>query len=105
MGPSNKEFRHIINEIGRIRARREELTLGAFDALACSHPVLAQALLDQIGGERRVAHWLCAPQRAWDGRSPCELLADGDEDGVWDLLEGVDSVDPTDQRHHSQLAG
>jgi hypothetical protein len=32
---------------------------------------------------------MCAPQRASGGRIPYDLLAEGDEDGLWDLLEGV----------------
>jgi Protein of unknown function (DUF2384) len=87
--PASK-FRNIISEIAGITARREELTSGAFDVLECRHPSLAQALLAYMGNKRRAAHWLCAPQRAWDRKSPCELLADSDEDSVWDWLEGLD---------------
>jgi uncharacterized protein (DUF2384 family) len=99
--PFNK-FRNIISEISSIAARREALTLSAFDALEYRYPSLAQALLDQVGNKRRAAHWLCAPQRACDGRSPCDLLADGDRDGVWDLLDGLGMVEvprpPADPR-------
>jgi hypothetical protein len=101
--PGNR-FRDIINEIANITARREQLMLGAFDALEYRYPSIAQALLEYIGGKRRAAVWLCAPQRALGGRCPCELLAEGDEDSVWDLLGGLDVAEVQGHRSHSQLA-
>lgn len=101
--PFNK-FRNIISEISSITARREELTLSAFDALEHHHPSLAQALIDQVGSKRRAAHWLCAPLRACDGKSPCTLLADSDQDSVWDLLEGLDIVELPRPRAGSRMA-
>ncbi len=100
MRMSFNKFRNIISEISCIAARREALTLSAFDALEHRFPSLAQALLDQVGDKRRAAHWLCARQRARGGKSPCDLLADGDQDSVWDLLEGFGMAElsrpPTD---------
>ena len=83
------KFRSIISEISWIAARREALVLSAFDALEFRYPPLAEALLEQVGNKRRAAHWLCAPQRACGGESPCDLLADNDQDSVWDLMEGL----------------
>lgn len=101
--PVNK-FRSIVGEIANIAARREELTSGAFDVLEYRHPSLAQALLDHIGSKRRAAYWLCAPQRAWGGKSPCEMLADGDEESVWDLLEGLDVAEVPGHQPRSRPA-
>jgi hypothetical protein len=69
MPMSANKFRNIISEIASITVRREELALGAFDALEYRYPSLAQALLDHIGSKRRAAHWLCAPHRASGGIS------------------------------------
>lgn len=104
MRTSLNKFRSIISEISSIAARREALTLSAFDALEYRHPPLAQALLDQLGNKRRAAHWLCAPQRACGGRSPCDLLADSDQDSVWDLLEGLGMAELPRPRADSRLA-
>lgn len=101
--PASK-FRNIISEIASITARREELTSGAFDLLEHRHPSLAQALLEHMGSKRRAAHWLCVPQRGWDGKSPCELLADSDEDSVWDWLEGLDVAEVPGPRPRYPLA-
>lgn len=89
-------FRAIVGEIASITARREQLTESALDALECRYPLLAQALLDHVGGRRRAAHWLCAPQRASDGKSPCELLGECSEELVWDLLDPTGMAEPSE---------
>jgi hypothetical protein len=87
MGKAVRTFEDIASDLVSVTTWREELVSGALDALECRHPKLAQALLENVGSRRRASYWICAPQRAKDGRSPCDLLADGDEDSVWDLLE------------------
>lgn len=86
----NKKFGYIASEIVKATARREALILEAFDALETSHPSLSQAVLVCLGSKRRASHWLCTPRSAWQGKSPCELLADGDQDSLWDLLPGYE---------------
>lgn len=82
-----KKFGHIASEITKATTRRETLILEAFDALEASHPSLSQAVMVYLGNKRRASHWLCTPRSAWKGRSPCELLAEGDQDSLWDLLQ------------------
>ena len=91
MSSGNKQFGYIASEITKATARREALILEAFDALESSHRSLSQAVLVYLGSKRRASHWLCTPRSAWQGRSPCELLADGDEDSLWDLLQGYEA--------------
>jgi len=98
MRVTHNAFRDIVGEIASITARREQLTVSAMDALEYRYPVLARALLDHVGCRRRAAHWLCAPQRACGGRSPCELLGESDEEQVWDLL------DPTGMAELSEVS-
>ena len=91
MPSRTKKFDYIASEITKATARREALILDAFDALESSHPSLSQALLVYLGNKRRASHWLCTPRSAWHGRSPCEVLAEGDQDSLWDVLEGYDA--------------
>ena len=90
MPSRTKKFDYIASEITKATARREALILDAFDALESSHPSLSQALLVYLGNKRRASHWLCTPRSAWQGRTPCELLADGDQESLWDLLQGYE---------------
>ncbi|MEO9229746.1 MAG: hypothetical protein ABI216_12495 [Devosia sp.] len=76
-------------EIRRITCLREQLILDAFAALECRHAVLAQTLLDSVGSRQRAAHWMCTNQRAFEGRSAYDVLADGNEESVWDRLPSV----------------
>lgn len=90
MPSRTRKFDYIASEITKASARREALILEAFDMLETSHPSLAQAVLVYLGNKRRASHWLCTPRSAWKGRCPCELLAEGDQDSLWDLLQGYE---------------
>ncbi|TCI09200.1 DUF2384 domain-containing protein [Dyella soli] len=99
-----RKFEEIASDIARVATWREELLSSALDALESRHPKLAQALLENVGNRRRAGHWICAPHRAYGGKSPCELLADGDEDSVWDLLDGATPVEASCDKTRTNLA-
>src|SRR5690606_11450555 len=88
MRTQGNTFRYIMTEIAHVAVRREALISDAFTTLEKRWPLLAEALLVETGSKRRAAYWLCAPNRSIAGKSPCDLLAEGDQDGVWELLEG-----------------
>ena len=90
MPSRTRKFDYIASEISKATVRRETLILEAFDVLEASHPSLSQAVLVYLGNKRRASHWLCTPRSAWKGRSPCELLAEGDQESLWDLLQGYE---------------
>lgn len=89
MPSSTTKFHNIASDLAQLAKRREALVSKAFKAFEVRHPVLASEVREYIGSRQRAAHWMCAPQRASDGRIPYDLLAEGDEDGLWDLLEGA----------------
>lgn len=86
---SRVEWRDVAAELAALAARREQIVSDAFRLFQERHPSLAEGALEYIGGERRAAHWMSAPRRAGGGRIPYELLAEGDEDGVWELLQAA----------------
>jgi hypothetical protein len=89
MRTATTKFQNVAGELARLAELREALVSSAFEALEIRHPELANEVREYIGSRQRAAHWMCAPQRASGGRIPYDLLAEGDEDGLWDLLEGV----------------
>ncbi|WP_426703051.1 DUF2384 domain-containing protein [Rhodanobacter sp. Col0626] len=89
MRSSATKFHNIASDLAQLTARREALVSNAFEALEVRHPVLASEVKEYIGSRQRAAHWMCAPQRASGGKIPYDLLAEGDEDSLWDLLEGI----------------
>lgn len=92
MRKSVMKFNAIAQQISRITSQREQLVLDAFEALELRFPLLAQILLETIGSRQRAACWMCAHQRAFDGRNANEVLADGDEDSVWDQIPAGESA-------------
>jgi hypothetical protein len=79
-------FADLSNELTRLHDAREAAIGRTLDALESSHPPLAQLVLCCIGDRQRAARWLVMPQRAFAGRSACDMLADGDVEAVWDQV-------------------
>ncbi|MGC1550090.1 MAG: DUF2384 domain-containing protein [Rhodanobacter sp.] len=76
----------IVSEISRINELRAEVMLKAFALLELHHTSLAHMLVQNFGNKQRASQWMCVYQRTFDGRSALEVLADGDEDSVWDEI-------------------
>lgn len=88
MRKSTMNFNDFAREIERISSVRDQTVLDAFSNLECRYAALAQTLVDSVGNRQRAAYWMCTHQRAFDGRMAYEVLADGDEDQVWDRMPG-----------------
>ena len=82
-------FQEIAAEITEVNVLREQVVLKAFQALERQDAPLARILLQNIGDRQRAARWMCMHQRAFDGRSAYEVLAEGDVDSVWDRVLGT----------------
>lgn len=79
-------FAALASELTRLHDAREAAIERTLDALESSHPPLAQLVLCCIGDRHRAARWLVMPQRAFAGRTACDMLADGDVEAVWDQV-------------------
>ena len=79
-------FAELASELHRLHDALEAVIDRALDTLEVSHPPLAQLMLSCVGDRRRAAHWLVMPQRAFAGRNACDMLADGDVEGVWEQV-------------------
>lgn len=88
MRRSTMNFNEVAQEIRRINAERDQFVLCAFSTLECRHTALAQTLVANIGNRQRAAYWMCTHQRAFEGRTAYEMLADGNEDQVWERIPG-----------------
>jgi hypothetical protein len=80
----------IVQRLREIESSREETIDKAFLVLQMREPALASMLMENLGDRRRAAYWMCTHRRAFDGRSAYEVLANGDDDAVWDCLYGED---------------
>ena len=88
MRHSTMSFSEVTREIERVNAKRDQVVLKAFSTLQYRHATLACTLVDNVGNRQRAAYWMCTRQRAFEGRTAYELLADGEEDKVWERMPG-----------------
>jgi hypothetical protein len=79
-------FQDVATELAQINAQREGVMERAFAMLEQRHGTLAAMLVQSLGDRQRAVRWMCRHQHAFDGRSAYELLADGEEDAVWDEI-------------------
>lgn len=86
MTPTTTVFSRLAGSLERLRVERQKTIDDAFDSLCARKRLLASLLIEQFGDSHRAARWMASHQRAFGGRSPLELLADGDEDMLWDAL-------------------
>jgi hypothetical protein len=79
-------FQDVATELGQINALRDDVMERAFIMLEQRHSTLAAMLVQSLGERQRAVRWMCRHQSAFDGRTAYELLADGEEDTVWDEI-------------------
>ena len=72
--------------IEQATASREVAIASAFLILQDRKPLLAQALLESLRDRRKAARWMCLHQRAFNGKNAYQVLAEGDDDLVWDEM-------------------
>ena len=72
--------------IDRATASREVAIASAFLILQEHKPLMAQALLGNLRDHRKAARWMCLHKRAFDGKNAYQVLAEGDDDLVWDEM-------------------
>lgn len=80
------KFQDVASELANINALRDDLMERAFVALEQRHPTLAAMLVQSLGDRSRAVRWMCRHQNAFGGRAAYQLLADGEEDAVWDEI-------------------
>lgn len=104
MRKSTMNFSDVAREIDRINAVRDQAVLDAFSSLEFRLSALAQTLVDNVGNRQRAAYWMCTHQRAFDGRMAYEVLAEGDEDQVWERIPGSPDGEQMDRAGRARMA-
>jgi hypothetical protein len=80
------KFQDVATELTQINALRDDVMERAFSVLEQRHATLAAMLVQSLGDRQRAVRWMCRHQQAFDGRTAYELLADGEQDAVWDEI-------------------
>ncbi|WP_267220960.1 antitoxin Xre/MbcA/ParS toxin-binding domain-containing protein [Dyella silvae] len=79
-------FQDVATELAQINAQRDDVMERAFVMLELRQGTLATMLVQSLGDRQRAVRWMCRHQNAFAGRTAYELLADGEEDTVWDEI-------------------
>lgn len=79
-------FQDVATELAQINAQRDDVMERAFVMLQQRYSTLATMLVQSLGDRQRAVRWMCRHQNAFGGRTAYELLADGEEDTVWDEI-------------------
>ncbi|WP_232823603.1 antitoxin Xre/MbcA/ParS toxin-binding domain-containing protein [Dyella sp. C9] len=79
-------FQDVATELAQINAQRDGVMERAFAMLEQRHATLAAMLVQSLGDRQRALRWMCRHQSAFGGRTAYELIADGEDDTVWDEI-------------------
>lgn len=79
-------FQDVTTELAQINAQRDGVMERAFAMLEQRHATLAAMLVQSLGDRQRAVRWMCRHQNAFGGRTAYELIADGEQDAVWDEI-------------------
>lgn len=79
-------FQDVASELAQLSAQRDDLMERAFGVLEQRHATLAAMLVQCLGDRQRAVRWMCRHQSAFGGRSAYELIANGEEDAIWDEI-------------------
>jgi len=68
-------------------ALKEQAAFDAFGVIERQIRALADMLIQGLGDRNRAVRWMCMHHRKLEGRNGYQVLADGEEDRLWDELE------------------
>ncbi|AIF47972.1 antitoxin Xre/MbcA/ParS toxin-binding domain-containing protein [Dyella japonica] len=97
-------FQDVATELAQINALRDDVMERAFIMLEQRHGTLAAMLVQSLGDRQRAVRWMCRHQNAFSGRTAYELLADGEEDTVWDEIALLGEAPVAAKSHAVRMA-
>ncbi|GLQ50581.1 hypothetical protein GCM10010872_20300 [Dyella flava] len=82
-------FREMGARLEEIQATREQIAFAAFSILEERLSDLSAMLVISLGDRTRAARWMCMRHRHLEGRNAYQVIADGEADRLWELLESL----------------
>ncbi len=77
----------VSREMARLNTLRDQTIMDAFGIFNKRYPTLAALLLQHFRDKKKAARWMCMYQKAFGGRMGYDVIAEGDDDSVWDEIE------------------
>jgi hypothetical protein len=84
---NNTDLARVSNELERLHAIREQVITDAFGVFEKRYVTPAALLLQHFGDQKKAARWMCSHQKVFDGRTAYNVIAEGDDEMVWDEIQ------------------
>ncbi|GLQ45910.1 hypothetical protein GCM10007862_09610 [Dyella lipolytica] len=85
-------FKDMGAKLDEIHAAREQIAFAAFSMLEERLNNFSKMLIIGLGDRTRAVWWMCMRHRSLDGRNAYQVIADGEEDRLWELVENLCGV-------------
>lgn len=82
-------FKDMGEKLEEIQAAREQVAFTAFSLLEARLNKFSSMLIIGLGDRTRAVWWMCMRHRNLEGRNAYEVIADGEEERLWELVESL----------------
>jgi hypothetical protein len=82
-------FRDMGVRLEEIHTTREQVAYAAFSMLEDRLSDFSNMLVSGLGDRARAVRWMCMRHRNLDGRNAYQVIADGEEERLWEELESL----------------
>lgn len=82
-------FKNMSAQLEEIQAMREQIAFAAFSVLEERLSDFSNMLIMGLGDRTRAVWWMCMRHRNLDGRNAYQVIADGEEDRLWEVVESL----------------
>lgn len=82
-------FKDMGMRLEELQASREQIAFAAFSMLEEQLSQFSNMLVIGLGDRTRAVWWMCMRHRSLDGRNAYQVIADGEQDRLWEVLEGL----------------
>ncbi|RDS84233.1 DUF2384 domain-containing protein [Dyella psychrodurans] len=88
-------FKDMATRLDELHATREQIALTAFSMLEERQGDLSRMLIIALGDRPRAVRWMCMRHRNLEGRNAYQVIADGEEDRLWEVVENLCGIPET----------
>lgn len=82
-------FRDIGARLEALHSEREKTALDAFSKLEERLGDFSDMLISGLGNRTRAVQWMCMRHRNLEGRNAYQVIADGEQERLWEVLESL----------------
>ena len=85
-------FADMSAQLEQLQIRRDQIAFEAFSMLEERLSTFSSMLIIGLGDRTRAALWMCTRHRNLEGRNAYQVIADGEQDRLWEVLQSLCGV-------------